>query len=164
VGRDEEFATFVGASWAPLVRTGRLIAPDPADAEDLVQSALLKTYARWRSVHDPLAFTHAVVAQIAVRAGRRRWRGEIATAEFPDLAGADDYSGIESTDAMRRALAGLPASQRAVLVLRFYCDFSEAQTADALNCSPGTVKSRTHRALAALRLQPLIEHLEAADE
>jgi RNA polymerase sigma factor (sigma-70 family) len=65
---------------------------------------------------------------------------------------------------MRRLLAGLPRHQRAVIVLRFYCDFTEAEIADVLGCSPGTVKSRTHRALVALRATATTADLEAADE
>lgn len=154
----------MAASWSALVRAARLLAPDPASAEDLVQSALLKTYAKWRSVDDAGAYTRTVMARLALRAGRRRWRGEMPTGDVPDLLAADDTGPVDAADAMRRYLAALPAEQRAVLVLRFYCDFSEAQIAAALGCSPGTVKSRASRALATLRATTSLRDLEVTDE
>ncbi|HVW79565.1 MAG TPA: SigE family RNA polymerase sigma factor [Mycobacteriales bacterium] len=160
MSRDEDFAAFVAVSWPALVRTGRLLAPDAASAEDLVQSALLKTYARWRSVRDPGAYTRAVLTRLALRSGRRRWRAEVPTADLPEIAGPDEAAGIGSADEVRRLLAQLPRHQRAVIVLRFYCDFSEAEIAEVLRCSPGTVKSRTHRALAALRATAADSDLE----
>lgn len=164
MGYDEDFAAFVATSWPALVRTGRLLAPDHAGAEDLVQSALLKTYARWRSVQDPGAYTRAVIARLAIRAGRRRWRSEVPTAEVPDVPAPDGTGAVDSADAIRRALTHLPAEQRAVVVLRFFCDFTETQIADALRCSPGTVKSRSSRALAALRAMTAFHEMEVADE
>jgi RNA polymerase sigma-70 factor (sigma-E family) len=164
VSHDEDFAAFVAASWPALVRTGRLLAVDSASAEDLVQSALLKTYSRWRSIHDPGAYTRKVLARLAIRAGHRRWRGEVPTAELPETPAPDEAAGVDSADAIRRSLARLPADQRAVIVLRFYCDFTEADIAEALGCSPGTVKSRAHRALVALRATAAFDDLEVADE
>jgi RNA polymerase sigma-70 factor (sigma-E family) len=164
VSHDEDFAAFVAASWPALVRTGRLLAVDSGSAEDLVQSALLKTYSRWRSIQDPGAYTRTVLARLAIRAGRRRWRGEVPTAELPETPGPDDAADVDSADAIRRSLARLPADQRAVIVLRFYCDFTEAAIAEVLACSPGTVKSRAHRALVALRATAALDDLEVADE
>ncbi len=164
MSHDEDFAAFVAASWPALVRTGRLLAPDAASVEDLVQSALLKTYARWRWIQDPGAYTRTVLARLATRGARRRWRGEVPTAELPETTGPDEAADIDSADAIRRSLARLPAAQRAVIVLRFYCDFTEAEIADALACSPGTVKSRSHRALVALRASVELDDVEVADE
>lgn len=164
MGQDEDFAAFVAASWPVLVRTARLLTSDSAGAEDLVQSALLKTYAKWRSIHDPGAYTRRVMARLAIRAGRRRWRGEVTVAEVPDMPAPDAVEAVDSVDALRRSLRQLPPDQRAVIVLRFYCDFSEAQIADVLACSPGTVKSRSHRAIRALRAATVLEDLEVADD
>lgn len=164
MSRDEDFGAFVAASWPALVRTGRLLSADVAIAEDLAQSALLKTYLRWRSIDDPGAYTRAVMARLAMRAIRRRWRGEVPTAELPERPGPDEAYDVDSADAVRRALARLPADQRAVITLRFYCDFTEAQIAEVLGCSPGTVKSRAHRALVALRATAATDDLEVADE
>lgn len=105
-----------------------------------------------------------MLVRLAIRAGRRKWRGETPAAELPETVAVDEFLVVESADAVRRILATLPVRQRAVLVLRFYCDFTEAQIAEALSCSVGTVKSRTHRALAALRLDAPLDDLEVADE
>jgi RNA polymerase sigma-70 factor (sigma-E family) len=164
VGYDEDFSAFVVSSWPLLVRAGRLLAPDPSASEDLVQAALLKTYQRWGSIGEPMAYTRTVLVRLAIRAGRRRWHGETPTQPMPDVVGSDPLALVDSADGVRRALAALPAEQRAVVVLRYYCDLSEADIAAALGCSVGTVKSRAHRALAALRLDPALDHVEVGDE
>jgi RNA polymerase sigma-70 factor (sigma-E family) len=164
LGYEGEFSSFVAAAWPSLVRTGRLLAPDPATGEDLAQAALLKTYAQWQSVDDPMAYTRAVLARLAIRAGRRRWRGEVPHAVLPERATQPDaLKDVDSADAVERALAVLPAEQRAVLVLRYYCDCSEVEIAAALQCSVGTVKSRAHRALAALRMDGSLDDVEVGD-
>lgn len=166
---DEEFREFVAGRYPALVRTARLLAPDPAQAEDLTQSALVRTYVRWHTLHAPgaaEAYTRTVLVRLAMRATRRRWRGELATERLPEPAGAgaDAYVEVDETDAVRRALATLPADQRAVLVLRYYAQLSEAEIAETLRCSPGTVKSRASRAIAALRAGGLLtDALEASD-
>lgn len=164
MGRDEEFTDFVVATWPTLVRTSRLLAHDPSGAEDLVQTALIKTYARWRSVDDPLAYTRTVVARLAVRAGKRKWLGEIPTDTMPDQVAQQVESSVESAIALRSVLNSLAPAQRAVLILRFYCDFTELQVSEALGCSRGTVRSRTQRALAALRALPETRMLETIDD
>ena len=163
MGYDAEFSAFVASAWPDLVRTGRLLAPDPALGEDLVQSALLKTYLRWGSVDEPLAYTRTVLTRLAIRAGQRRWRGEIPTAEVAESPAPDSLGDVDVTEAIERALAALPPKQRAVLVLRYYCDCGEAEIAAALGCSVGTVKSRAHRALTALRLDASLDQMEVGD-
>jgi len=161
VARDDEFAAFVAARYRALVRTGLLLAGDLGHAEDLVQSALIRTYLAWGRLRDPAsaeAYARRTLTRLAVRARRRRWRGEVATGELPEPArpGRADGGGDLAVD-VRRALAALPAGQRAVLVLRYLDDLSEAETARLLGISPGTVKSRAARGLASLRQAGLLD-------
>lgn len=161
-GRDEEFATFVAARYRALVRTGLLLAGDFGHAEDLVQSALIRTYLAWGRLHDPVnaeGYARRTLIRLALRARQRRWTGELAAGQAPEPArlvpgaGAPDDLALD----VRRALAALPAGQRAVLVLRYLDDLSEADTARLLGISPGTVKSRASRGLASLRAAGLLD-------
>jgi len=161
LARDEEFADFVAARYRALVRTGLLLTGDAGHAEDLAQSALIKTYLAWPRLREPAnaeSYARRVLTRLAFRAGQRRWRGEIAAGRLPEPVSptpADAAAGDLAVD-VRRALAGLPAGQRAVLVLRYFDDQSEAETARVLGISPGTVKSRAARGLAALRQSGLL--------
>src|SRR3954447_20229006 len=156
------------ARYDTLLRTARLMMVDRRDAEDLTQAALVKTFVRWHTLRDPLnaeAYTRAVMVRLAIRAGRRRWRGEVPTDRLPERPAADVHGDIEIADEVRRALGHLPVEQRAVVVLRFFNQLTEAETADALGCAIGTVQSRTSRALAALRGSGLLaDPVEATDE
>jgi RNA polymerase sigma-70 factor (sigma-E family) len=157
---DIQFEAFVASRYGALVRAARLVAPDPSQAEDLVQSALIRTYTRWSSLRDPVAaqsYTHTTLVRLALRGKRRRWWGERPTANLPERAATDEYAASDDADELRRALATIPAEQRAVLMLRYYLQLSEAETAAALKCKVGTVKSRANRALAALRDSGLID-------
>lgn len=151
---DEQFTELVHAAWPSLYRTAYLLLGDPAEAEDLVQTALAKTYAHWGKVRDVAAapgFARTTLVNTASSWFRRRsWRNERPTEVLPDDAAA---SGPDETDrpTLVAALAQLPPRQRAVVVLRFYEDLDVAATAAALGCSPGTVKSQTSDALAKLR-------------
>jgi RNA polymerase sigma-70 factor (sigma-E family) len=161
LARDDEFAAFVGARYRALVRTGLLLAGDRGHAEDLAQSALIRTYLAWSRLRDPEnaeAYARRTLLRLALRARRRRWTGEVAAGRLPDLPERDAHAagGNLALD-VRRALAGLPAAQRAVLVLRYLDDQSEADTARLLGISPGTVKSRAARGLAKLRQAGLLD-------
>jgi RNA polymerase sigma-70 factor (sigma-E family) len=149
---DGEFTEFAHASWASLYRTAYLMLGDRADAEDLVQTALAKTYAAWPKVKDVNAapgYARTVLVNTASSWFRRRsWRNERPTAELPDLVHEHDPS---DRPALMDALAVLPPRQRAVIVLRYYEDLSVAQAATALGVTEGTVKSQTSDALARLR-------------
>ena len=162
MARDDEFAAFVAARYRALVRTGMLLAGDRGHAEDLAQSALIRTYLAWSRLRDPEnaeAYARRTLLRLALRARRRRWTCEVATGRLPDLAEREAVSaGGDLVVDVRRALAALPISQRAVLVLRFLDDQSEAETARLLGISPGTVKSRAARGLASLRQSGLIDH------
>jgi RNA polymerase sigma-70 factor (sigma-E family) len=149
---DEEFSEFVQGAWPGLYRTAYLLVGDAGLAEDLVQTALAKTYAAWPTVRDVQAapgFARTTLVNTAASWFRRRsWRNELPTESLPDAGQDDDPS---TRPAVLDALGHLPPRQRAVVVLRFYEDLSVAETARALGCSDGTVKSQTSKALDALR-------------
>jgi RNA polymerase sigma-70 factor (sigma-E family) len=149
--RDEAFTAFVAARYRALVRTAYLLVGDQGHAEDLVQHALIRAYGAWNRIENPQAveaYTRKTLVRATMRWRGRRWHAEVPTAELPDVPVSVDPDDL---DGVRQALASLPAGQRAVLVLRFLDDLSEAQTAEVLGISVGTVKSRTSRGLAALR-------------
>lgn len=149
---DGEFTEFVHASWASLYRTAYLMLGDRSEAEDLVQTTLAKTYASWSKVRDVNAapgYARSVLVNTAASWFRKKgWRNERPTATLPDQGHEVD---LTDRPAVIDALSQLPPRQRAVIVLRYYEDLSVAQTAAALGCSDGTVKSQTSDALTRLR-------------
>ena len=156
-----EFVMLVRTRSDALVRTARLLTGNWQTAEDLVQAALLRTWQRWDRLNDPAAaeaYTRQVMVRLSATWWRRRWHGEIPAETMPEVGDPDDLShavGVR-TD-LAAALAKLPARQRATVVLRFYNDLSEQQTAEILGCSVGTVKSNAARGLARLRELAAIE-------
>lgn len=151
------FAAFVARRYDALARTAYLLTGDRGRAEDLVQSALMRTLDSWQrldAVDAAESYTRTTMVRLAARASRRRWRGEVPTDAVPERS-ADSGEPDTAMD-VRAVLARLPWDQRAVVVLRFLCDLSERETADVLRCRPGTVKSRTNRALAMLRSSGLL--------
>ncbi len=154
---DEQFTELVHAAWPSLYRTAYLMLGDAAEAEDLVQTALAKTYASWGKVRD-LGAAHGYARTTLVNTAsswfrRRSWRNERPTEVLPDVPAGGAHSWPDETDrpTLVAALAQLPPRQRAVIVLRYYEDLDVATTAAALGCSPGTVKSQTSDALVRLR-------------
>jgi RNA polymerase sigma-70 factor (sigma-E family) len=147
---DDGFRTFVEQRYATLLRTAYLLTGSAHAAEDLLQSALLSTMSRWRSMDHPEAYVRRVMVNELVSRWRRRRLVEVLTAALPERA-APQPDDPELRDELWQALRRLPAGMRAVLVLRFWEDLSEAQIAEALGCSVGTVKSQTSRGLARLR-------------
>src|SRR5258708_8220868 len=145
LARDDEFAAFVAARYRAFVRTGLLLTGDTGHAEDLTQSALIGTYLAWGRLREPAnaeAYARRTLVRLALRARQRRWTAEVATAQIPE-SGAGPLAGIDDLALdVRRALAALPAAQRAVLVLRYLADQSEAETPRLLGIAPGTGKSR----------------------
>jgi RNA polymerase sigma-70 factor (ECF subfamily) len=151
---EEEFREFVAARSAALLRTAYLLAGDWATAEDLLQTALTKTYLAWKRLGEIEAvepYARRVLINTATSWWRRRWHGERPTEILPERAIPDEHDALLERDALWRHVQTLPARQRAVLVLRFYEDLSEAATAQLLGVSVGTVKSQCARALASLR-------------
>jgi RNA polymerase sigma-70 factor (sigma-E family) len=157
----QRLADFVEVRYAELLRTAYLLTGSPHAAEDLVQTCLLRAIGRWDRIADPLAYLRR--AMINERVGRwRRLRRELLRADPPDLAVPDATVPVAERAAVLAALRGLPTRMRAVLVLRYWEDLSEAETADLLGCSVGTVKSQASRGLAKLRtvLEPAAEATE----
>jgi RNA polymerase sigma-70 factor (sigma-E family) len=156
---------FVAARQQALMRTAYLLTGDGQLAEDLVQSALIKVATRWERVAtggDPEAYVRKVLYHEHISWWRRWGRHrDYPSAEPPEPEGRPDFAD-DSLRAivLRQALNRLASRQRAVIVLRFYEDCSEADTAALLGCSIGTVKSQTHRALSRLRaLEPGLAEL-----
>jgi RNA polymerase sigma-70 factor (sigma-E family) len=160
---EQAYRDFVATRYAALLRTAYLLSGDWATAEDLLQTALAKTYLSWRRIANANAveaYTRKVLVNTATSWWRRRWHGERPTAELPDHAAADAIGqSVERHDLWQHVRA-LPNRQRAVLVLRFYEDLTEAETARLLGVSVGTVKSQTSRALTALRSQLGAERMQ----
>jgi RNA polymerase sigma-70 factor (sigma-E family) len=151
---EDDFREFVAARSPALLRTAYLLTGDWATAEDLLQTALTKIYLAWRRLGEIEAvepYARRVLVNTSISWWRRRWHGERPTEVLPERAVADKVDEQLERDALWRHVQSLPARQRAVLVLRFYEDLSEAQTAAILDISTGTVKSQTSRALTTLR-------------
>jgi RNA polymerase sigma-70 factor (sigma-E family) len=149
----EAFRAYVAARSAALLRTAYLLTGNRADAEDLLQTALAKTYLSWDRIRERDALD-GYVRRIMVNTQTSFWRRKRPEAlydEVPDRPGRDQHADSDLHDALWTALAQLPAKQRAAVVLRYFEDLSEADTAVILGVSVGTVKSTTSRALAKLR-------------
>jgi RNA polymerase sigma-70 factor (sigma-E family) len=149
---DEGFAQFVEVRYADLLKTAYLLTGSPHRAEDLVQSCLLKAMARWRDIEDPMAYLRRVMVNQHTSLWRRL-RRELLSAQPPERTAGDPASGLADRATLLAALARLPKQMRAVLVLRYWEDLSEADTAKLLGCSVGTVKSQASRGLARLRTE-----------
>lgn len=170
--RREDFGTFVDARYRPMLRTATLLAGSTASGEDLLQEALLRTYVSWPRIKATAAaesYVRTTMVRLLIRDRRRRWSGEIPTEFIPEpgMAGtvhpvSGPASGVglgeESTIgvAVRAALRTLPVDQRVAIVLRFYADLTEPQIAIELGVPVGTIKSRIHRGIAALRVSGLL--------
>ena len=150
---DPTFSEFMAARWAPLYRTAYLLAGDPHEAEELLQSALAKTCVRWSSIREKGA-ADAYVRRAMVHEMSSRWRRprrELATADLPDRGHAGGLDVRADHLALWDQIRRLPPRMRATLVLRYIEDLTEAATARELGISVGSVKSQTHHALKRLR-------------
>jgi RNA polymerase sigma-70 factor (ECF subfamily) len=159
--REAEFREFVRARSAALLRIAYLVCGDLTLAEDLLQTTLTRTYLAWRrhgGIESLDAYARRVLLNTATSWWRRRWRGERPTLNLPERPISDGADHVAERDAMWRLLGRLPARQRAVIVLRYYEDLSEADIASQLGVSVGTVKSHASRALATLRANLGDEH------
>ena len=155
-GDDESFVAFVSEHSASLLRTAYMLVGDRSRAEDLLQTALTKTYLQWGQIRDQSAapaYVRRVLANTATSWWRLRSFSERPTEVLPDLLAADLIGPREDQLAMWRHLQALPRRQRTVLVLRYYEDLSMQEVADAMGISVGGVKSMASRALDKLRAQ-----------
>lgn len=164
------FEEFVLVRSPRLLRVCYLLTRDWSAAEDLLQSSLAKAWFAWDRVReDPEPYLRAVIANTYTSLWRRRWRGEIPTADLPEprpdrhRPGSDPTDALNDRDELWRALGRLPRRQRAVVVLRYFEDLTEAQTAQALGVTVGTVKSQTSKALAAMRIDPGLQEARSDD-
>lgn len=151
--RDEEFTRFVDERWPVLVRSAVLLGCARPEAEDLVQTALVRCYVAWEKVSragNRDAYVYRVLVNCHHDSHRRRWWRERPTEQLPELASDDVTGQVDDADAVNRALRRLSAAHREVVVLRYYAHLGEQQIAEALRIAPGTVKSRLSRALAQL--------------
>jgi RNA polymerase sigma-70 factor (sigma-E family) len=163
---DPAFEEFVASRSVALLRTAFLLVGDRGDAEDLLQTALLRTALRWRKARDhPEAYARQVLVNLARdrwRHSRRRVAEQALNPTLADPAHRDHSNAVVNQLTIQEALAVLPQRLREVIVLRFLDDLSVADTALAMRTSQGTVKSQTSRALRQLR-QVLGHHETGAD-
>ncbi|MEZ5092733.1 SigE family RNA polymerase sigma factor [Nocardioides sp.] len=162
VTRPADFEDFVAARSTALLRTAYLLTRDRDLAEDLLQTSLAKAWFAWDRIEgEPEAYVRRIVVNTYASWWRRKWRGELPTGELPD----DGASGPDSdaTHDLWQALGRLPRRQRAVVVLRYFEDLTEAQTAELLGCSVGTVKSQASKAFAKLRIDPALARDDQRD-
>lgn len=152
------FDEFVAARSRALLRTSYLLTHDHSLAEDLLQTALTKAWFAWRRIDgDPEPYVRRILVNTYATWWRRKWNGERPTEQLPDHPMG--VTEAEPTD-LWTAMARLPRRQRAVVVLRYFEDLTETQTAELLGCSVGTVKSQTSKALAKLRIDPALAPAE----
>ncbi|MGW2825595.1 SigE family RNA polymerase sigma factor [Streptomyces sp. NPDC001443] len=160
--RDEEFQAFVTGRWPRLMRTAFLLTGEQHAAEDLVQSTLEKTFVAWRrvgSADDPEAYVRRVMINAHARRHRRKLREFLAPRDDSGLAHevadtGDRISQADDRNALLKALVQLPPRQRQAVVLRYWEDLTESQTAEAMGCSVGAVKSNAAKGIAKLRAIP----------
>jgi RNA polymerase sigma-70 factor (sigma-E family) len=158
----EGFAQFVEARQRALQRTAWLLTGDWAVAEDLVQTALVRSWPRWERIRrrdDPEIYVRRAMVNTWASWRRRRWWGERPSETVPDTQAAGVATEVAVRIAVQSALRSLSARQRAVFVLRVYDDLSEAQVAHVLDCAVGTVKSTMAQAVARLREDPRLAGL-----
>jgi len=157
---NEDFATYMRARWAPLVRSLVLLGCPKDEAEDVTQTALARCYASWarvRRADDIDAYVYRTLLNTWAGSRRRRWWGERPTERVPEGQQNDQTSTVDLRAALTGALAELSADHRQVLVLRFVADLTEPQVAAVLGIPVGTVKSRVARAIARIDAQQLRE-------
>ncbi len=163
------FREFVLSRSGSLYRTAALLTHDPHDAQDLLQDSLAKAWRSWDKIEgQPEAYCRSILVRQYISSRRRFWHGERPTEHLPEQpvhdrshhAPADPDSYVSESIVLTDAVAALPPRQRAVIVLRYFHDYTELQTAEAMNTAVGTVKSQHAKALAALRIN---EHLSDGD-
>ncbi|MBU1801919.1 MAG: SigE family RNA polymerase sigma factor [Actinobacteria bacterium] len=155
---ESDFADYAREAWGTLVRSAVFLGCSLHEAEDLAQTTLVRCYTAWPSVvaaDNRAAYVYRMLLNCLRDSKRRRWWGEKPTERLPEPGrgggrGADAIAGVDTADAVHRALAGLSKPNRDVVVLRYFAGLTEAETAEALKVPNGTVKSRLSRSLAQL--------------
>ncbi|HEY3482162.1 MAG TPA: SigE family RNA polymerase sigma factor [Streptomyces sp.] len=154
-----EFEEYVRTRQDALLRSARRLVPDPIDAQDLVQTALVRTYPRWEGIADK-TLADAYMRRVMINTRTEWWRNrkldEVPTGELPDASVDDGADQRADREMLRDVLNVLAPKQRQVVMMRHYGQFTTEETARALGMSTGTVKSTLHRALARLRHE--LEH------
>jgi RNA polymerase sigma-70 factor (sigma-E family) len=151
---DVSFADFVARQQRALLRLAFLLAGDRGHAEDLVQTALMKTYRHWERIvrrGEPTAYVRRALVTTHTSWRRRAWHREQPTGRLPDVADHRTAEPADGSEELRLALLDLPPRMRATVVLRYYEDLSELQTAQLMGCSESTVNTQAARGLARLR-------------
>jgi RNA polymerase sigma-70 factor (sigma-E family) len=154
VGDRVAFGDYVRSRGGALLRAAQALTGNRADAEDLVQATLVKTYQSWNKIADPAAldtYVRRIMINTHISGWRRRRVDEYPTDELPDEPAADQTGDSDLHEVVQRAVDRLPRRMRAAVMLRFYDDMSEPEVAAALGVSVGTVKSTVARAVAKLR-------------
>ena len=165
-GSDEEFDGFMRGRWPAMVRLAYALTGDAGHAEDVAQAAFARAYASWgrvRRAGDPDAYVRRIVINEHRSRFRRHRVAEELRGDLADTPGGSSQPGPEDRSELLDALDRLGPRQRAVVVLRYWLDLSEAETAAALNCSVGTVKSQASRALATLRKTAAVRDGDSED-
>lgn len=167
---EDQFADFVRAHSARLFRTAFLMSGDYQRAEDLLQTTLVRVYQRWPRVaamDRPVGYAHKVLASQAASWWRRRSSHETPLVLLDEPAWGGRMDHVAEHERVWKAVLSLPPRQRAVTVLRYYEDLTEAEIADTLAMAPGTVKSHSHaaaRRLAELLGESASDHALPAQE
>ena len=151
---DEDYTAFVIARWGALYRLAYLLTASPTSAEGLLQTTLEKAYVNWSRIgrmEHAEAYVRRMLANTLFSGRRRAWHREQPWDELPEATGDSLEVPVLDHSLLWPLVCALPDRQRAVIVLRFYEDLSEAQIADVLGCAPGTVKSQSFAGIGALR-------------
>lgn len=154
---DGDFSAYASARWGALVRSGIVLGCTVDEAQDVVQATLMRCYTKWGKVQradNRDAYVYRVLLNCYRDSRRRHWWGERPTSTLPDRGVADTSEELVAADAIHQALRDLTHNHREVVVLRYYAHMTEAQTAQFLGTSLGTVKSRHARAMAKLAVSP----------
>ncbi len=162
VTEPDRFREFMQLRYGDLLRTAFLLTGSTHAAEDLVQTALLKVYKRFHTIEDPYPYLRRTMVNQHINLWRRIGSRELLSVFTPDPAEPDISAAFVQRAELLEALGQLPSKMRAVLVLRYWEDLSEADTAAALGCSLGSVKAQASRGLARLRDILRAEHVTTA--
>lgn len=158
MANEADFDAFVVARSPALLRTAYLLVGDEGLAEDLLQTALTKSWFAWKRITDePEPYVRRVLVTTSASWWRRRWTRETPTAVLPEQRAPAEADGTMDRQDLWDAIGRLPRRQRAVVVLRYLEDRTEAETAQLLGCTVGTVKSQCAKALAKLRVDTALE-------